>query len=336
MKILLIDGPQGLVQGWGGKDTTKCISSALEKGGHDVYVADVRSPDDMRKFVDVASPDLVWSSFYFLSDDLTHIGQGDGNYWIADMLDKMNVNYVGSPIDVLRTLISKDSTNKILSENEIPVPNYVVVGENDTIPYVEFPVFVKPSNEGDSVGISEESVVTSKNDLKERIENILEKYEQPVLIEEYLPGMEVTVPVLGNQQKEAYPIQLSINPMYISEHAILTPEIKYNDLLEGKVICSILNGKKQTASDIAKKAMEVLGAKDNIRIDMREDKYGNLKIIDVNGLPSLKPIMSYVGKAFELYNPQKGTEDNYTALINTIVKSAYEKNLRVVDNIANL
>ena len=85
---------------------------------------------------------------------------------------------------------------------------------------------------------------------------------------------------------------------------------------------SIPQEHQDEAVRLAAAACDALGCDDHVRIDMREDAEGNLRIMEVNGIPGLKPVKSWSPQIYALYHK---CEDPYTALIGKVVKSAWEK-----------
>ena len=125
------------------------------------------------------------------------------------MLDMLQIPYSGSDPLTLATCLDKARTKEILSYYNIPTASFLIVDELDQIKNLNltFPLFVKPVWEGSSKGIFLSSFVTNKKELSEQVEKVLTEYSQPALIEEFLPGREFTVAILGNgNEAEVLPI----------------------------------------------------------------------------------------------------------------------------------
>lgn len=116
----------------------------------------------------------------------------------AILLEYLNVPYTGS--DALSMLMAgnKVYAKKMVSPF-IAVPNDILVFQNDTITLPsKFPVVIKPNREGSSLGISQENICANLTELNNRLPNLLSKYHE-IIIEEYIPGYEITCFIIGNK-----------------------------------------------------------------------------------------------------------------------------------------
>ncbi len=93
------------------------------------------------------------------------MSEGDEK-WIADILDDKGIPYIGPDAKTMKNLIHKTSTHKILKSKGISIPYHYQLGTGDKLPDIVYPAFVKPSYESRSIGISDESVVNSPEELK--------------------------------------------------------------------------------------------------------------------------------------------------------------------------
>src|SRR5204863_5929548 len=88
-----------------------------------------------------------------------------------------------------------------------------------------FPVIVKPAWEGSSKGIRNKCLVESRDRLRDMIAGLLRDYEQPILVEEYIQGDELTVGVLGNDSPQIIGI-MRVIPNQPAEHFVYSLEVK--------------------------------------------------------------------------------------------------------------
>ncbi len=218
---------------------------------------------------------------------------------IPAMLDMLDIPYTGSDPLTLTTCLDKSRAKEVLAYNGVPTSKFLYAENIDDLDNfnLTFPVMMKPIAEGSSKGIFNSSYVTDLTTLQERLTECLEIYNQPFLIEEYLPGREFTVALLGNDKNvEVLPI-VEINfhelpkdliPIYSYEAKwvadtrdnplnIFTCPAKLDAELENKI------------KDVALRTYKVLRCKDWSRIDIRLDKNGEPNIIEINPLPGILP-----------------------------------------------
>ncbi len=218
---------------------------------------------------------------------------------IPSMLDMLQIPYSGSDPLTLATCLDKARTKEILSYYKIPNPNFVIVESPEEIGNInlKFPLIAKPVQEGSSKGIFSSSFVRNKKELTSEVERILSEYNQPALLEEFLPGREFTVAVLGNgAEAEVLPV-VEINygefpddfvPIYSYEAKwildtkedpldVFTCPANLNPALESEIKSNVL------------KAYKTLRCRDWSRIDVRLDSEGRPNIIEINPLPGILP-----------------------------------------------
>lgn len=320
-KILIITGPAGDAQGWGDLNVTEHISQAILDSGKDAEIAFVESMDEFQKAIAEKSYDIVWSALYHISSKSETIGMSEGeDNWIADVLDEKNIPYIGPNAATMKALIHKTTTHDILEKAGVSVPYHFQIDRGDDLPDLTYPAFVKPSYESRSVGISDESVVNDRDELQKRVAYIHEEFDQPALVEEYLPGQEYTVLMLGNgAHQEFLSGKVEVNQTLFGKYPILRADLRGVGVTKIRPV----NHKTGEAVELTRQAMEALDCLDHVRADMRLDAQGRLKIIEVNGIPGLKPIKSWSPQIFTLHHASKeGEMEDYRLLIDHIVTSA--------------
>ena len=97
----------------------------------------------------------------------------------------------------MRRIHDKFATLQFLAENGLPTPHQLTVNPEEKSPKVAFPAFVKPCYESESEGISEKCVVTCPEELERQLYYVHRGFFQKALVEEYLPGRELTVSMFG-------------------------------------------------------------------------------------------------------------------------------------------
>lgn len=322
-KVLIITGPAGDAQGWGDLRVTETLRDALCTNGKTAQIAFVESMDDFKKAIENNSFDIVWSALYHISDKADIIGLSVADdAWLADHFDARGVPYIGPNAHTMKLLINKTETHRVLQAAGIAVPVHYQVDEGDELPRIDFPAFVKPSCESRSVGISDESVVENSKQLASRVAFIHSEYRQPALVEDYLPGQEYTVLMLGNGERQKFlPGIVTLDGDY-GKYPILRADLR------GVGITKIKRPKTMVdeAIELCRRAVTILNCHDHVRVDMRMDSTDQLRIIEVNGIPGLKPIKSWSPQMYTLYyGSSEGPEKDYSDMVNLIVDSALQR-----------
>ncbi|MFA7228464.1 MAG: ATP-grasp domain-containing protein [Melioribacteraceae bacterium] len=218
---------------------------------------------------------------------------------IPAMLDMLQIPYTGSDPLTLTTCLDKARTKEILSYHRIPTSKFLLIESIDDLAYfnLNFPVMIKPVAEGSSKGIFNSSLVSNISELNDRLKSNLEIYNQPFLVEEFLPGREFTVALLGNNSDtEVLPI-IEINlhelpkelaPIY-SYEAKWIADTRDNPLNIFSCPAKIDKDLRDKIESIALKTYKVLRCRDWSRIDIRLDADGEPNIIEINPLPGILP-----------------------------------------------
>ena len=320
MRIVLLTGPGGDAQGWGDMKVTESVRDAAESLGHPTRIAYVADEAEFFRLVDRPDFDIVWSALYHITPNEKFIGRNAAGTWVADELDARRVPYIGSDSRTMKAMIDKYETHEILAAAGVAVPAHVLVRTGDDVTPVTYPAFVKPICESRSVGISDESVVHNEEELRRRVAYIEGEFDQPALVEEFLPGDEYTALVLGNgETRECLPGLVSVEDKHFKNYRILRTDLRGVGLTR----ISLAGERTEEAQRLANRAAEAMGCLDHVRIDMRVDAAGRLRTIEVNGIPGLKPHKSWAPQIYTLYHASPlGEEEDYRRLIGAIVESA--------------
>ena len=155
---------------------------------------------------------------------------------------------------------------------------------------MKFPLIVKPRHEGSSKGIFDDSVVSNRKELRDRIEKIIKTYQQSALVEEFISGMEFTVLVIGNGHPKALP-SVQIEILGKVQLGNLTYTSRRLDNTDVDCICpaKISRVLEKKIGAVAIKAYQTVGCRDFGRVDIRVDSKGCPYVLEVNPLPSLSP-----------------------------------------------
>lgn len=302
-------------------DVVHLIYRALLESGHKILALNLYSPPQLEKYLTtVPSPHFAFVlAEGFLGEPRT-LYDGTGAAAIRALLQHYGIPASHSPAPVMEICRHKNLTYEFLASHNLPVPRYMLVefSQDDweeklkeAVERIGFPLFVKPNGGGNSLGIDEYSLSFNYQDLKRKVISLKEALgEVPVLVEEYLPGQEVTVGVIGQ------------NPCYVLPPlAFLNKEIRTTSVKKGSSRYSPIlagEGLYRYLGDLAGRVFSFLGARDALRLDLRADSQGNFYVIDVNGTPSLNPTSSLMamGASIGLKFPQLINFLLYQALLN--------------------
>lgn len=212
---------------------------------------------------------------------------------VPALLDAYRIPYTFSDPLALTMTLHKGMAKHVLRDSGIPTPDFAIVEtENDTARVkIPFPLFAKPVAEGTGKGITAASKISSKQALKQVCGTLLEKYRQPVLVESFLPGRELTVGIIGTGHEAdtlgVMEIQLK-NDAEKDVYSFANKE-NYEDLVTYKLVN---DGMAQDAKKTALAAWRMLGCRDGGRIDLRADASGCPNVLEINPLAGLHPVHS--------------------------------------------
>jgi len=218
---------------------------------------------------------------------------------IPAMLDMLQIPYSGSDPLTLTTCLDKARTKEVLTYHGIANSKFLLIETLDDLDKfsLSFPIIIKPVAEGSSKGIFNSSFINNFDELKSRITELFALYNQPFLIEEFLPGREFTVAILGNgDDAKVLPIiELNLKelpshlaPIY-SYEAKWVVDTKDNPLNIFSCPANISDELADKISKIALRTFRVLRCRDWSRIDIRLDVQGEPNVIEINPLPGVLP-----------------------------------------------
>ncbi len=218
------------------------------------------------------------------------------------VMEMLGIPYTGSGPLTLATALDKARTKEVLQHHGIPVARFVTSSDTETtlaklLPELEYPVVVKPLSEGSSKGVKNSSFAANDAELRAEIKRIGDDYDQPAIIEEFLPGREFTVAVLGNgNEAKVLPIvEIKLSELPPEANGIYSYEAKWiydvrdNPLDIFSCPADLTPELKKAIDETVLSTFEILGCRDWSRIDVRLDRHGKPNIIEVNPLPGILP-----------------------------------------------
>jgi D-alanine-D-alanine ligase len=203
----------------------------------------------------------------------------------------LGIPYTGSDAHCLTVCLDKPWAKKLVAEEGVRTPSWRLVNDEESLSQLSwerFPAIVKPAYEGSSKGIRLSSVVDNMRRLQDEASRLLNDYRQPVMIEEFISGDEVTVGIIGNAPPKVIAM-MRILPRKRDERFVYSLEVKRDYLnlvdyesppqLDDKVLAAI------AAASL--KIFNCLGCRDFARIDFRVGADGTPYFLEVNPLPGL-------------------------------------------------
>ena len=264
-------------------DTIDALALAVEHAGH--HPERIGSADALiRRLARGDRWDLV------LNIAESHSGVGRESL-IPCLLDHAGVPYTfGDPLCCALTL-EKPLAKRLLRDHGLPTPDFAVIERLSDLEDFEltFPVFAKPSREGSSKGVDATSVCRTPEALQQVCARLLETYRQPVIVESFLPGREVTVGIVGTGAHAQVVGVLGVGLRASSEVYGYEDKEDCESLVDYRLETDSF---AREAATLGLAAYSALGCRDAGRVDLRADPAGRPSIIEVNALPGLHPTHS--------------------------------------------
>jgi D-alanine-D-alanine ligase len=243
---------------------------------------------------------------------------GDGRESVVPaILDQYKIPYVFSGPVIMGLSLNKHIAKLVVSAAGVPVsPGILVSDLKDLDKYnLEYPLFVKPVSEGTGKGITEKSLVKSFDELKSMVEWILTEFRQPALVEEYLPGREFTVGIVGYG---ADAVAIGGMEVICANNLPYSVEVKenYQEYCTYKPLDEDISAE---CKSVALSAWKALDAVDAGRVDLKADRKGRICFIEANPLAGLNPVHSDLPILSRMYGIQ------YQTLMEMIMKAAIKR-----------
>jgi len=294
------------------EDTIAAIEQALEDLGHET--------DRIGNVKNLASRLVAgerWDMVFNIAEGLEGFGR---EAQVPALLDAFHIPYTFSDPLVLSLTLHKAMTKRVVRDLGIPTPDFFVVEQASDLEKANLPLplFAKPVAEGTSKGITAASKITSQSKLVSTCMHLLLTYNQPVLVESFLPGREFTVGILGTGDDAAV---LGVMEVILGEHAepgvySFQNKEQYEELVEYGPATDATAAK---AGEIALAVWRGIGCRDAGRVDIRLDMNGIPNFMEVNPLAGLHPHHSDLC----IIARMKGMP--YRTLIEAIMRSAMSR-----------
>lgn len=239
---------------------------------------------------------------------------------VPALLDAYRIPYTFSDAAVLGLCLHKGLTKRIVRDLGLPTAAFAVVRDEADLHELDlrYPVFAKPDAEGTSKGIDDRSIAESPSELLSVCHRLWQKFSQPVLVEEFLPGREFTVGVLGTGREARCLGAMEVQIVEDAADDVYSFENKMNYLQNVRYV-AVEGSLKEACCQHALKVWRGLGCRDAGRVDLRMDAHGVPNFLEVNPLAGLNPTHSDLPILARLHSLP------YDALIGEIVSSAQRR-----------
>ncbi len=282
-------------------ETIDYIRKAVETDGHETafLLANQDLPFALREY----KPDICFNIAEGLGGDAREAQ-------VPAILEMMQIPYTGSRVLTNAISLDKTLTKRIWRDRRLPVAPFqeFIAGDESLRPDLNFPLFVKPAREGTGMGVDLKAIVRNENELRERVKWVIDNYNQPALVETFLPGREFTVGIMGRPDYKNY----SRHPEWYDKDGFhrfpileldssrsVTPNV-YSQAAKSKSVgeegapgyfcpANLEPELEKKLHYLAWRAHILLGALDISRSDIRLDAEGSPRLMEINTLPGLTP-----------------------------------------------
>lgn len=294
------------------KDTIDALEGALVKLGHRV---------ERIGNVYALVPKLAAGAKYDLVFNIAEGAYGFGREsQIPALLDAYRIPHVFSDALVCAVTLHKATAKHILRDRGVPTPEFWLIEHERDLAAVDTRgvLFAKPVAEGTSKGVGADARITSRAQLESVCRRLLDRFHQPVLVERFLPGREVTVGVVGTGDKARAVGTLEVLLRDSAEPMVYT--YKNKEECESYVdYRAITDEFAKRCEALALRTWRTLNCRDGGRVDLRADDHGEPSVLEVNPLPGMHPEHSDLPILSGLVGL------SYLELVRAIVDSAIER-----------
>lgn len=209
---------------------------------------------------------------------------------VPALLEAFDIPYVFSDPLTLALTLDKAMCKRVVRQAGVPTADFALIEGAADIEKVKlpFPLFLKPNAEGSGKGVDGRSMVENRQDLAAVAQDLLTRFRQPVLVEEFLPGREFTVGITGTgDAAQVLGIsQIVPNQNYVGHGYGFENKEQWEDRLSVRLVD---DAAARAAGQVALAAWRVLRCRDGGRADVRMDREGRPRFIEVNPLAGIRP-----------------------------------------------
>jgi len=309
--------PEDALEEYDSPETLHAIATALENLGHSIVKL-----GGGKEFITGILQNNV--------DFVFNISEGLGNHksreaQIPSILEMLDIPYSGSDPQCLAICLDKPLTKILVTVAGVRTPKWQLITDRSQLKAIKYndlplPAFVKPAYEGSSKGIRIGSRAETAVQIAEVAAELLERYKQPVMVEEFIAGDEVTVGMVGNSPPEVLGI-MRVLPRQGNTDFIYSLEVKreWEQLVDYECPARLETGTIEEIKNSSLKVFKALGCRDFARLDFKLSPEGMPYFLEVNPLAGLNP------KSSDLPIMANKLGWTYQALISAIFNAALQR-----------
>jgi len=219
---------------------------------------------------------------------------------VARTLEELNFVYTGSPPEVLALGEDKREVKALLDARSVPTPQWRIYESAQPDGWGRFPAIAKPAQEHCSLGITPEAVVTSPGELRDRIAYVLDTFQQPALVEDFVDGREFHVWLWGDGTIEMLPpVEMDFSAFGDLHDRLCTYDSKFDrdsvhyNQIKSRFPAPLNKDEYEQLEKTALAAYQAVGCRDYARLDIRL-REGVFYVLDVNPNADIGPESSLV------------------------------------------
>jgi D-alanine-D-alanine ligase len=277
------------------------IVNALRSEGFEASCLNLKdSISTLHRMVTQNPPDAIFNLVELFHNDLQREGA------VAGFYELYRIRYTGASSFCLALCRRKGLTKSILLQHGLATPRFLTL-ERPVLKRthgLRYPLIIKPSWQDGSAGVEAGSVVYDYAHLLKQLESVFQRFQMPILVEEFIVGKELHISVMGNDPPVALPIIEYDFSQLVDDHPpVITYDIKWNPLVlpyhRVHSLCParIDNKTRKLVMEHALRAYAATCCRDYARIDLRLGSDGVPYILEVNPNPDLTEGVSFMESA---------------------------------------
>jgi len=275
-------------------DAVNAVTEALHEKGYSYHLLPVRPGgcnDTLRRLIRL-DPRVIFNLFEGFDREPESEGM------VAALLEKTGIPVTGAPSRALTACINKVKTKSHLRSIGLPTADWHLCEPGAPLQPpsagLRFPCVVKPLAADASYGLTERSLVNSFHEMCEQVGQVHSRYGQAALVEEFLPGREFNVLVMGPPLRQFSIAEICYSlpagkPQLYTYASKWEEQDEYYAATQVQCPAHLSAADAQMIEDLAARAFDGLVGKGYARIDLRADRSGEINILEINPNPDIGP-----------------------------------------------